>query len=92
MKTCRLSKKDIFSDLRDVWYDLDDVAETVTALEDKDAGHNEEIGLLKQEIMGLQEQQINLRSQAKDLENRLRWNNIRIQGVPTAAEGSDLGE
>ncbi|KAJ1142933.1 hypothetical protein NDU88_009245, partial [Pleurodeles waltl] len=67
------------------------MGERVLALEDRDAGHSEEIECLQQEILRLQEQQIDLQLNAEDLENRSRQNNIRIQDVPTTAEGSNLG-
>ncbi|KAJ1108379.1 hypothetical protein NDU88_005755 [Pleurodeles waltl] len=64
----------------------------MVALEVKDDKRSEEIKWLHQDIIWVQEQQIDLQSQAEDLENRSRWNNICIPGVPTASMGYNLGE
>ncbi|KAJ1134708.1 hypothetical protein NDU88_001155 [Pleurodeles waltl] len=71
---------------------LDSAGERVTTLKDKDAGCSDEIKRLQQNILRLQQQQIDIQSHAEDLEKHSRRNNIRIGGIPTAAEGSDLGE
>ncbi|KAJ1142895.1 hypothetical protein NDU88_009207, partial [Pleurodeles waltl] len=49
-------KKDLSFDLQDVWRNLDNVRERVAALEQKDAGRNDDLEWLQQEIIRLQEQ------------------------------------
>ncbi|KAJ1157298.1 hypothetical protein NDU88_010013 [Pleurodeles waltl] len=84
-------KRDLSSDLKEVQRDLDKVGERVATLKCKEDGYSEEIEWLQQEILRLQKLQIDIQSHTEDLENCLQWNNIRIKGVPTAAEGIDLG-
>ncbi|KAJ1182351.1 hypothetical protein NDU88_007543 [Pleurodeles waltl] len=64
----------------------------VTSLEDKDNACRKELERLQQEILRLQDQQLDLKVHMEDLENRSRWNNIRIMGTPSDAEGTDLHE
>ncbi|KAJ1155540.1 hypothetical protein NDU88_008269 [Pleurodeles waltl] len=64
----------------------------VSAMEERKAGCEGEVEWLHQELLQLQEQHIELQAQAKDLENHSLWNNIRIGGVPSRAEGSGLNE
>ncbi|KAJ1151913.1 hypothetical protein NDU88_004692 [Pleurodeles waltl] len=84
--------KDLSSDLQEVRRDLDDVSERVSALEDKDSGCSEEIEWLQQEIIWLQDQQLDLQAQSEDLEKHSRRKHIRIWGVQTNTEGTDLEE
>ncbi|KAJ1117070.1 hypothetical protein NDU88_005270 [Pleurodeles waltl] len=71
-------KRDLCSDLQEVRRDLDEVGERVVSLEYKDDNGHEELEWMRQEILCLQEQQIELQAHAEDLENYSMRNNIRI--------------
>ncbi|KAJ1189842.1 hypothetical protein NDU88_006584 [Pleurodeles waltl] len=85
-------KKDLSNSLREVHWDLEEVGDNVSALEDQESGEDEEVEHLQQDVIRRQEQQIDLQTHVEDLENRSQRNNIYIKGVRMTAEGADLNE
>ncbi|KAJ1156262.1 hypothetical protein NDU88_008986 [Pleurodeles waltl] len=82
-------KKDLSAELREIYHNLEEIANRVSAVEDRETGHDKEVERLQLEVLHMHEH-IELQTHAEDLENRSQRNIVRIRGVPTQAEGSDL--
>ncbi|KAJ1181978.1 hypothetical protein NDU88_007177 [Pleurodeles waltl] len=85
-----LVKKDLSVDLREVLWNIEELGDRVTVVEDHESGRDEEVEWLHQEVPRLKEQHINVQIHAEDFENRSWRNNIRIIGVLTHAKGTDF--
>ncbi|KAJ1170867.1 hypothetical protein NDU88_002738 [Pleurodeles waltl] len=80
-------KRDLSVDLKDVRLNLMEIGIRVSAMENSESGHEEEVEQLHQEVLRLKEQHVELQAHTEDLENRSHRNN-----VPLPAEGIDLQE
>ncbi|KAJ1157476.1 hypothetical protein NDU88_010188 [Pleurodeles waltl] len=85
-------RKDISQELRELCTELTLLGESVSGSEENETAREEDVELLRQEVLRLHEQQDTLQARVKVLENRSCYNNIRIMGVPSGAEGWDFKE
>ncbi|KAJ1174117.1 hypothetical protein NDU88_005940 [Pleurodeles waltl] len=72
--------------------DVGDLGLMVDALEQSGDAYEEELDSYQGELLELQDKNAELRFQLEDLENRSRWSNIRIKGVPLQTDTGNLEE
>ncbi|KAJ1089990.1 hypothetical protein NDU88_003130 [Pleurodeles waltl] len=61
-------------------------------MEDRKSGRDKQVEWVQQQVLLLKEHHVELPANAEDLKNCSQPNNVRIKGVPTQTEGSNLRE